>query len=124
MRILWAVLDDGEDFLANRACARKGYDARTVRSAREVRVEIGRGYDVVIVDQNLPDLTGVKLVSELRASGLRIPLVIYADLRFERNKGLVDEGNRAGAVVYAKETDSTHELVVDELPKLLERRGQ
>ena len=116
MKILWAVINEDEAMLALRSCAKHGHEADFVLSAREIRAEIGKSYDLVVIDQNLPDEVGITLVRELRAAGVRVPLILFADLRFEMNGGLAEEGAHAGATaVYPKETDPTCEILARDL---------
>lgn len=116
MKILWAVINQDEAILALRSCAKHGHETTIVLNAKDLRSEIGNNHDLVVIDQNLPDEVGITLVRELRAAGVKLPLVIYANLRFELNGGLAEEGAHAGATaVYSKETDPTCEVLARDL---------
>ncbi len=76
------------------------------------------GYDLLIVDRMLPELDGLAIVSTLRASGNRVPVLILSAL------GEVDErirGLRAGGDDYLTKPFSFGEMVA-RLEALL-RRG-
>lgn len=63
------------------------YQLTPVNSGEEALVEIDQAaepFDVIIVDQKMPNLTGTELVAQIRARGLRSRIiVISADITEE-----------------------------------------
>lgn len=59
--------------------ARQGYDVDTASDARQARRALAaRLPDVVVLDWNLPDLDGLRLLAEWRNAGLRVPVLMLS----------------------------------------------
>lgn len=67
-------------------------EAATRREAR-AKLDERQDYDCVILDNGLPDATGIELLRELRESGLTIPIVVVTGNQDdETEQALVDAG--------------------------------
>ena len=58
-----------------RALGREGYDVRAHATGAEALADI-RGVDLVVLDLGLPDMDGLDVAREVRASGNRVPILI------------------------------------------------
>ena len=58
-----------------RALGRDGYDVRAHATGAEALADI-RGVDLVVLDLGLPDMDGLDVAREVRASGNRVPILI------------------------------------------------
>jgi DNA-binding response OmpR family regulator len=58
----------------------EGFDACCVEDGREARERFGSSgpYDVLLLDDRMPHVTGRELVRELRAAGEDVPALIYS----------------------------------------------
>lgn len=86
-RRILLVEDDAEEArLSREALADSGYTVLTASSLAAARRAVARGtpFDLVFVDQNLPDGEGLMLVPQLRAAGLQAPVVLVTGNRSER----------------------------------------
>ena len=103
------------------------YFIRRVIQRRFTRVEIseaadgvealrlfeGGGADLMVVDHNLPSLSGTELVRELRARNATVPIVMVSSF-----PGMRWEAMAAGATSFINK-DEINPGLVDELSKLL-----
>src|SRR5687767_15900352 len=86
-RRILLVEDDAEEARRSReTLAENGYTVLTAPSLAAARQAVSRGtqFDLVFVDQNLPDGEGLMLVPQLRAAGLEAPVVLVTGNRSER----------------------------------------
>jgi len=86
-RRILLVEDDAEEAKRSRqALSESGYTVLTAASLAAARRVVARGtrFDLVFVDQNLPDGEGLMLVPQLRAAGLQAPVVLVTGNRSER----------------------------------------
>lgn len=85
-RILLVEDDAGEAKRSRDALAENGYTVLTASSLAAARRAVARGtpFDLVFVDQNLPDGEGLMLVPQMRAAGLEAPVVLVTGNRSER----------------------------------------
>jgi DNA-binding response OmpR family regulator len=88
--------------------ATQGFEAWLARSLAEARALVPRGPAAIVLDWMLPDGQGVDLLTELRAAGLRAP-VLFLTARSD----LVDRvvGLEAGASDYMVKPFEPRELV-------------
>ena len=74
-----------EDFLT-----RAGYRVVVVPTAEEASSELKKGgIDLVLLDKNLPDMSGVELLSQLRFEDPKLPVIFMTGYPSERSKLLV-----------------------------------
>lgn len=73
----------------------------------KLQVKIG-GFDLIILDWNLPDGTGVELCRMLRAKQTNLPILMLTAMDEIQNK---EEGFEAGADDYLTKPFSTRELI-------------
>jgi CheY-like chemotaxis protein len=105
------VLDD-EESLALLMCATLqslGYRATHAVSAAKVLAELAAApgsFDLLVTDQNMPQLSGVELARRVRAAGVELPIVIATGF---------------GAPLDARDADEIGRLVVLEKPFEMER---
>lgn len=81
LRVLF--VEDAEDdvVLILRLLRKSGYDSdyQRVESAAAMRdALLGRTWDVIIVDNRLPDFSGIEAINLLKTTGLDIPLIIVS----------------------------------------------
>jgi PAS domain S-box-containing protein len=75
------VLDDGESLtlLMRAALETLGYRVSQASSALDVTAALGaapRAFDLIVIDQSMPELSGVELARRARAAGSELPIVI------------------------------------------------
>ena len=95
-----AIVDDDPSVL--KALARllraRAFDARTYTSAREFLNALHEGLpECLIVDLQMPDMTGLELQRHLTRSGLRIPTII---ITAHDEAGARERCESAGAVAF------------------------
>src|SRR5256712_8784742 len=86
IRVLYAEPDPGDRELTLRAFDEHDPRARveTVTLAREAIARLKAvHYDVLLLDNRLPDLSGIEVLKELQAEGIRIPVVMVTGGRDE-----------------------------------------
>lgn len=75
------IADDEPDirFMARMILRRGGFTVDEVASGEEaVHAVDGRDYDVAVLDQRMPGLTGIETARKLRGHGHRLPIVIFS----------------------------------------------
>jgi CheY-like chemotaxis protein len=75
------VVDDVESIRRLHALAltRAGYDVHTAADGEQAWAALhGADYDLLVTDNNMPRLTGLDLVSRMRRSGIRIPVIFIS----------------------------------------------
>lgn len=75
------VADDEPDirFMARMMLRRGGFDVDEVPSGEDAVDAIdGRDYDLAVLDQRMPGLTGIETARKLRGHGHRLPIVIFS----------------------------------------------
>lgn len=75
------VADDEPDirFMARMVLRRGGFTVDEVASGQEaVHAIDGRDYDLAVLDQRMPGLTGIETARKLRGHGHRLPIVIFS----------------------------------------------
>lgn len=72
------IVDDDADVLRALGfmAGTRGYDILSCSTAAEVMSAINGGVACLVVDQNLPDDQGVRLIQRVRAAGLRTPALL------------------------------------------------
>ena len=101
-----------------RALGREGYDVRAHATGAEALADI-RGVDLVVLDLGLPDMDGLDVAREVRASGNRVPILILTARTDEVDMVV---GLDAGADDYVTKPFSLEEVVA-RLHALLRRSG-
>jgi FixJ family two-component response regulator len=95
-----AVVDDDPSVL--KALARllgaRSYIAKTYVSAAQFLDSLAEGQpDCLIVDLQMPEMTGLELQQNLNARGLRIPTIV---ITAHNESGMRERCKRAGAIAY------------------------
>ena len=54
-------------------------------------------FDAILMDTNLPDISGIELCKQIRESDIPIPIIFYSG---EARPELIDEAMKAGAQAY------------------------
>jgi len=95
-----AVIDDDPSVL--KALARllrtRSYIAKTYQSAAQFLDTVSEGQpDCLIVDLQMPEMTGLQLQQNLNARGLRIPTII---ITAHDEPGMRERCKSAGAIAY------------------------
>ena len=77
IKILWA--DDEIDLLKPHIIflEQKGYDVTTVKSGNETLEELEKQiFDIVFLDENMPGLTGLETITQIKQKFASIPIVM------------------------------------------------
>lgn len=80
-RDLILVVDDDESVLStlNKVIQASGMEARTVKSAEEALNLLSQtGFDLILMDVNMPGMDGFEAVSEIRKSKIQTPIIIIS----------------------------------------------
>lgn len=76
-RILYADDDAMIRSLSTAILTRAGYAVKAVEDGQQAWAALVDGrYDLVITDNEMPNLTGLELVRRLRAEGMNLPVVV------------------------------------------------
>jgi CheY-like chemotaxis protein len=77
--ILYVDSDIGKRILVAVLLADRGFSVRTAKSARNALELVStHTFDVVIIDYNLPDMTGVQLAREIRSLELSARIILVS----------------------------------------------
>lgn len=74
-----AAYVDRVDGFRTDGVARTGYEA--IRMLRDARDRRGPAFDLILLDMNLPDTTGIELCRSLRAAGIEIDVIAVTAVR-------------------------------------------
>lgn len=87
MNIL-VIEDDAEiASFVTRGLRRGGYEVdRAADGENGLRMALGAGYDTAIVDLMLPGLDGLSLIEQLRAAGIKTPVIVLSARRSTDDK--------------------------------------
>ena len=102
---LLVVDDDLVDRLAiRRSIEQSGVaaDVDEASDATEALAKLGARYDCLLLDQDLPGMTGVELASTLRSQGNRVPIVFVTG---RQNEELLEQAVNAGVTDFIPKTD-------------------
>jgi len=96
------------DFL-ERGLRAEGYQVMVAREGREA-LGLARSYsfDLILLDLMLPDISGLAVCQELRASGIRVPILVLTALDTAEHK---IKGLRLGADDYLTKPFDVEELL-------------
>jgi len=86
--IILVIEDDAEisRFVA-RGLRRAGYEVDLAADGHAgLQMALGAGYDVVIVDLMLPGIDGLAVIDELRAAGVKTPVIVLSAKRSVNDK--------------------------------------
>jgi DNA-binding response OmpR family regulator len=112
-------IDDNEDtcFMLTHLLQAQGHEVVTVSSIKEaLQLAPGEHFDLYILDNRLPDGSGIDLCQQLRELAPQTPIIIYSGLAYEIDKR---KGLRAGASAYVAKpeigglTETVNGLLVD-----------
>lgn len=118
MRILVADDDNMITLVLGEILVSKGYLVETAESAAEVRACLSKdSYDLIILDWEFPDGSGVSLIEDYRNSGGLTPLLMLTGKTETRDK---EQGLDAGADDYLCKPFDERELLA-RLKSLLRR---
>lgn len=91
-------------------------DVGEVPNGMEAVVELSRAdYDIILMDWNMPRMTGVEAVREIRSRGFEIPIIMVTT---EADKSKVLEALKAGANNYLIKP-FTQEAIVNKIHETL-----
>ena len=76
------------------------------------------GYDVVLCDYRLPDLSGIEILQQLKASGNHVPFILVTSMGNER---LAVEAMKLGAADYVVKDASYDTILPEVIRKAVER---
>ncbi|GBC86291.1 Transcriptional regulatory protein WalR [bacterium HR12] len=98
-----------------------GHEVRVARDVADGRGALAEGrYDLIVLDLNLPDGSGLDLLREIRqGGGASTPVLVLSGMRQEE---VVVRGLRLGADDYVTKPFSPHELLA-RVERWLKARG-
>jgi DNA-binding response OmpR family regulator len=93
------IVEDEPHILGNhqRFFTKSGYRVLTAATVAEARVQIAAQPDAVLLDIMLPDGNGLKLLTEWRAEGIKIPVIMLTAWGKPQD---ISRGYRLGATAY------------------------
>jgi DNA-binding response OmpR family regulator/pSer/pThr/pTyr-binding forkhead associated (FHA) protein len=95
LRLLLVETDDDLPFLMRKSMERVGHQVTWCATAAEGVVAVRQGnFDLIIVEQALPDMSGVDLLQTLRREGVTTPVIMVSGLD---DPALISQAFRAGA---------------------------
>jgi two-component system cell cycle sensor histidine kinase/response regulator CckA len=109
------LIEDVDDIalLIRRALERAGHQVTRCRTAADALIVLGHSsFDLVLLDQKLPDMNGVELLQALAREGIPVPVLMVTAFGDER---LAAQVLRAGALDYVVKDPALTFLT--ELPK-------
>jgi two-component system response regulator FixJ len=106
-----AIIDDDEDVrdVLGVLLETAGYSVQTYRSGAEFLAD--PGHDEVaclLIDQRMPDMTGLELLSELESRGVTIPALLITGAH---DASLEREANQLGAMTVMQKPVEPHKLL-------------
>lgn len=114
-RILVADDDESIRYLEVEVLSRLGYEVDEAENGnRAWKALQGKHYDLIITDQDMPEVTGLQLIHKLRLAGFETS-VILASGRLSSNSCLTTELVKLGATTLSKP------FTLDELTTTVER---
>jgi PAS domain S-box-containing protein len=113
LRLFIVEDDDDVALLIRKALERAGHQVATCRTAADALIVLSQGnYDLVLLDQRLPDMAGLDLLRVLGREGITVPVLMVTAYGDEQ---LATQVLRAGALDYVvKDTALTF---LSDLPK-------
>ena len=109
LRILHVEDDEQTARMVSKIMSRTGDRVTTVANGKEgLRRASEDPFDLVILDRMLPDMTGIDIVTKLRAAGLAIPVLMLSALGRTENR---IQGLDAGVDDYLAKPFEDEELV-------------
>jgi diguanylate cyclase (GGDEF)-like protein len=124
-RVLYMEDDRGQAYLVRKALEREGFRVDLARDGSEgLTRHAVEPYDVLIVDQNMPELSGLEVIRRLAAEAGQPPIIM---LTGAGNEGVAVEAMKLGASDYL--TKDAAGVYLELLPTILrrtlgQRRGQ
>lgn len=106
------LVEDNPDhaLFARRAleAVESGFTVQVAERGSEALALVERGFDVLVVDYSLPDMTGLQLVESCRERGVDAPAVLVTAMGSER---VASDALRAGLADYLVKGDAFWELI-------------
>lgn len=104
------IVEDDEDIAAavSRGLQREGYRVSIAADVPSARTALGQGHDAAIIDSMLGQDRGEDLIREIRADGMRLPIVMLSALSGVEDRA---RGLEAGADDYVAKPFEFAELV-------------
>jgi PAS domain S-box-containing protein len=109
------LIEDNDEIalLIRKSLEQAGHQVTCCRSAADALIVLGQSsFDLVILDNRLPDMEGIQLLRTLAAEGIDVPVLMITAYGDER---LATQALRAGALDYVAKDPALAYLV--ELPK-------
>jgi diguanylate cyclase len=96
LRLLLVEGDDDMAFLMRKSLERAGHQVMTCATAADAVFAVRHGnFDLITLDQRLPDACGVDLLKALRREGIQTPAIMVTS---HNDPALVSQALRAGAL--------------------------
>jgi PAS domain S-box-containing protein len=113
LRLFLVEDDDDIALLISRALSRAGHELTRCRTAADALIVLGHNpFDLVLIDQRLPDMTGLGLLEALAQEGINTPSLIVTAYGDEQ---LATQALQAGALDYIVKDPALNFL--SQLPK-------
>src|SRR5262245_3999809 len=76
-RILIADDDEGIRFMSSNVLSDNGFDVTVVSDGEQAWEALSHAhFDLLITDNDMPGLTGLKLIERIRETGMRLPIIM------------------------------------------------
>jgi PAS domain S-box-containing protein len=113
LRLFLVEDDDNIALLVSRALTRSGHEVTRCRTAADALIVLGQSsFDLILLDQRLPDMAGLDLLEALVQEGINTPTLIVTAYGDEQ---LATQALHAGALDYVVKDPSLNFLT--QLPK-------
>src|SRR5690242_5272573 len=98
LRLFLVEEDDDVGLVVRKTLERAGHEVTTCRTAADALIVLGHAtYDLVLLDQRLPDMPGLELLRALGREGIAVPVLMVTACGDEH---LATQVLRAGALDY------------------------
>jgi two-component system, LuxR family, response regulator FixJ len=106
-----AIIDDDEDVrdVLGMLLETAGHSVQTYQSGIQFLADPGHAeVACLVIDQNMPKMTGLELLLEMERRGLSIPSLLITGSHDPR---ITEEADRLGAMIVMQKPVPTHELL-------------
>jgi DNA-binding response OmpR family regulator len=95
-------IEDDEDTceMLTFALQPSGYEVVSAQTGEDgLSKVLSESFDAILMDTNLPDISGIELCKQIRESDINLPIIFYSG---EARPDKIEEAMKAGAQAYLK----------------------